>query len=53
MLQFNPDLILVACGLDAARGDPLVSTITIHSVDTYILNALRVDITLHQQDMLT
>ena len=32
VVQFDPDLVLVACGLDAARGDPLVSTMAMHAM---------------------
>ena len=52
--QFNPDLVLVACGLDAARGDPLVSiTMATRICHNYMLHTLRVGITLHQRGMLT
>ena len=53
VVQFDPDLVLVACGLDAARGDPLVSTMAMHSMCMPCSHTLRVDITSHQRGMLT
>ena len=32
VLKFNPELVLVSCGFDAAQGDPLVCGIHTHTL---------------------